>query len=103
MVAPWLLAGQTLELLGSSGAGKSTLTNALLSHALQLTGANRNADGRGRHTTTTRSLHALPQGACIIDTPGLRTLRLDGDAQALGAVFEDIAQLAPMVELALNI
>jgi ribosome biogenesis GTPase len=58
------------------------------------TGANRSGDNRGRHTTTTRTLHLTPSGACIIDTPGLRTLRLDGDAAELGAVFDDVTQLA---------
>lgn len=103
LLAPWLGAGQTLVLLGSSGAGKSTLTNALAYPAgedgtppgpLQRTGGIRAGDGRGRHTTTARSLHITPEGACIVDTPGLRTLRLDGDAQALGAAFDDIATLA---------
>lgn len=93
-LAPWLEAGRTLVLLGSSGAGKSTLTNALTGDASQLTGANRSGDGRGRHTTTTRSLHRTPEGACIIDTPGLRTLRLDSEAGALDTVFDDIAQRA---------
>lgn len=91
---PWLGAGQTLVLLGSSGAGKSTLTNALVGAPVQDTGANRADDSRGRHTTTARSLHRIPDGACIIDTPGLRTLRLDGDAEALGAVFDDIGRAA---------
>jgi ribosome biogenesis GTPase len=91
LLAPWLGEGQTLVLLGSSGAGKSTLTNALLGAAVQDTGANRAGDSRGRHTTTSRSLHLLPQGGCIIDTPGLRTLRLDGDAAALAGVYDDIA------------
>jgi ribosome biogenesis GTPase / thiamine phosphate phosphatase len=94
-LAPWLRAGHTLVLLGSSGAGKSTLTNALTDSATQATGANRLGDGRGRHTTTARSLHTTPEGACIIDTPGLRTLRLDVDADALDAAFDDIATLAP--------
>ena len=93
-LAGWLGEGQTLVLLGSSGAGKSTLTNALTGQDRQLTGGNRSGDGRGRHTTTARSLHVVPGGACIIDTPGLRTLRLDGDADALGSVFDDITQLA---------
>jgi len=91
-LARWLQPAQTLVLLGSSGAGKSTLTNALTGREGQLTGGNRAGDGRGRHTTTARSMHVTPTGACIIDTPGLRTLRLDGDAQALGGAFDDIAQ-----------
>jgi ribosome biogenesis GTPase len=93
-LTPWLAVGQTLVLLGSSGAGKSTLTNALLGSEAQRTGASRADDGRGRHTTTARSLHLTAQGACIIDTPGLRTLRLDGDAEALQSAFGDIGQLA---------
>ncbi len=98
VLAPWLQTGRTLVLLGSSGAGKSTLTNALTrpltGRDTQDTGANRDGDSRGRHTTTARSLHATLQGACIIDTPGLRTLRLDGSAEGLDAAFGDIAQQA---------
>lgn len=90
---PWLGAGQTLCLLGSSGAGKSTLTNTLTS-AHQETGGIRKGDGRGRHTTTARSLHLCPGGACIIDTPGLRTWRPDADEEALASVFSDIEVLA---------
>ena len=93
-LSPWVQTGQTLVLLGSSGAGKSTLTNSLTCTDLQDTGPSRSGDGRGRHTTTVRSLHTTPQGACIIDTPGLRTLRLDGDADAVGAAFDDISTLA---------
>lgn len=93
-LAPWLGAGRTLVLVGSSGAGKSTLTNALLGEHRQDTGPNRSGDGRGRHTTTARSLHVAAGGACIIDTPGLRTLRLDADAATLEGVFDDIARLS---------
>ena len=92
-IAPWLHAGQTLVMLGSSGAGKSTLTNTL-ADAGQLTGGVRGGDGRGRHTTTARSLHLCPQGACIIDTPGLRTWRPDADAQTLAGTFDDVSALA---------
>jgi ribosome biogenesis GTPase len=92
---PWLGAGQTLVVVGSSGAGKSTLTNTLIGRAVQDTGGTRSGDGRGRHTTTVRSLHALDSGACIIDTPGLRTLRLDADAGDVVEAFDDIARLAP--------
>lgn len=93
-LAPWLIPGRSLVLLGSSGAGKSTLANSLLGAAVQATGGTRDGDGRGRHTTTARSLHRLPGGACLIDTPGVRALRPDGGARALAAGFDDIATLA---------
>ncbi len=93
-LAGYLARGQTLVLLGSSGAGKSTLTNTLLGASIQDTGAVREHDSRGKHTTTARSLHLLPGGACVIDTPGLRALRPDGDASALAGAFGDIASLA---------
>jgi ribosome biogenesis GTPase len=93
-LAGYLGRGQTLVLLGSSGAGKSTLTNTLLGATVQDTGAVRLNDGRGKHTTTTRSLHRLPGGACVIDTPGLRTLRPDADEATVAAVYDDIATLA---------
>ena len=92
LLTPWLDAGQTLVLLGSSGAGKSTLTNTLLGAAVQDTGGVRQGDGRGRHTTTVRSLHQLPGGACVIDTPGVRTLRPATDVA--GAGFSDVMTLA---------
>jgi len=91
---PYLAAGTTLVMLGSSGAGKSTLTNTLMGARIQDTGAVRGADGRGKHTTTSRSLHRLPGGACVIDTPGVRTLRPDGDESALAESFSDIEALA---------
>jgi ribosome biogenesis GTPase len=86
--------GQTLVLLGSSGAGKSTLTNTLIGSVVQDTGAVRQHDSRGMHTTTARSLHRLPGGACVIDTPGLRTLRPDVDEATLAASFGDVEALA---------
>ena len=91
---PYLGKGETAVLLGSSGAGKSTLTNTLMGRAVQSTGAVRRDDSRGRHTTTARTLHRLPGGACLIDTPGLRGLRVDLDEAHLAASFADIALLA---------
>lgn len=93
-LAPWLQRGRTLVLIGSSGAGKSTLANALIGRPVQDTGATREHDGRGKHTTTSRSLHRLPGGACLIDTPGVRALRPDADAATLAASFDDIARLS---------
>lgn len=93
-LAPYLHAGCTVVLLGSSGAGKSTLTNTLAGRELQQTGATREQDARGRHTTTTRTLRIVNGGACVIDTPGLRGLRPDIDEDALAASFSDIDGLA---------
>jgi ribosome biogenesis GTPase / thiamine phosphate phosphatase len=94
-LAPWLGRGQTAVLLGSSGAGKSTLTNTLCGDDLQDTGAVRIDDGRGRHTTTSRTLRLACAGGCVIDTPGLRSLRLDvDDAAELAGVFDDVSTLA---------
>ena len=93
-LARYVGAGQTTGVLGSSGAGKSTLTNTLLGGHVQDTGAVREDDCRGRHTTTSRSLHRLPTGGCVIDTPGLRGLRPDIDEDDLAATFDDIQALA---------
>jgi ribosome biogenesis GTPase len=67
---------RTAVLLGPSGAGKSTLVNALLGDDLLATGAVRDGDRRGRHTTTSRQLVPVPGGGVLIDTPGLRSLGL---------------------------
>lgn len=93
-LAPYLGVDQTVVVLGSSGAGKSTLTNTLLGKHVQSTGDVRADDSRGRHTTTARSLHRLPAGGCVIDTPGLRGLRPDIDEDALAASFDDVQALA---------
>jgi ribosome biogenesis GTPase / thiamine phosphate phosphatase len=94
-LAPHLLAGRTAVLLGSSGAGKSTLTNRLLRADVQRTAAVRAHDHRGQHTTTFRQLFALPSGALLIDTPGLRTLALLGEGdEDLGVAFEDVEAVA---------
>jgi ribosome biogenesis GTPase len=95
LLAPWLTAGDTAVLLGSSGAGKSTLTNTLAGQLVQDTGLVRRGDERGQHTTTARTLYRLPGGACLIDTPGLRTLQLDAGEDAVAATFDDIVRLAP--------
>jgi ribosome biogenesis GTPase len=86
--------GDTAVLVGSSGAGKSTLTNTLLGIDKHATASVRAHDSRGRHTTTHRALIALPGGACLIDTPGMRELKLTGDEELTQANFSDIETLA---------
>ncbi|HWS78422.1 MAG TPA: ribosome small subunit-dependent GTPase A, partial [Thermomonas sp.] len=90
---PWLGEGQSIVLVGSSGAGKSTLTNTLLGIDRMKTGAVRVGDDRGRHTTTHRALIALPSGACMIDTPGMRELKPTGE-EVVAESFADIEALA---------
>jgi ribosome biogenesis GTPase len=86
--------GTTAVLLGSSGVGKSTLLNALLGVEARRTQAVRDADGRGRHTTTLRELFVLPGGGCLIDTPGIREVGLLAGSSDLDATFSDIQALA---------
>lgn len=86
--------GDTAVLVGSSGAGKSTLTNTLLGRERQATNTVREHDSRGRHTTTHRSLLTMPGGGCLIDTPGMRELKLTGEEDLAAASFTDIEALA---------
>jgi ribosome biogenesis GTPase len=87
-----LIPGKTIVMLGSSGVGKSTLTNRLLGESLQKVNDVRANDSRGQHTTTAR--FALPGGALLIDTPGLRELQLWDAEEGLAQAFADINLLA---------
>jgi len=86
--------GHTIVLLGSSGVGKSTLLNHFLQRDAQVVQPVRVSDSRGRHTTTSRELFALPGGALLIDTPGLRELQLWGATEGVEHTFSDIEDLA---------
>lgn len=90
----YLARGQTLVLLGSSGVGKSTIVNRLLGRAIQEVQEVRKSDSRGRHTTTAREVFALPNGALLMDTPGLRELQLWGADEGVSQTFSDIEALA---------
>ena len=85
---------RTVVLLGESGAGKSTLVNALIGEEVAPTGAVRENDAKGRHTTTTRQLHPLPGGGVLLDSPGIRAVGLWLDPEAVDAVFPEIEELA---------
>ena len=110
-----LVAGRTAAFLGRSGAGKSTLVNALLNpgadpreasseNRVQATSTVRDADGKGRHTTTSRQMIVLPgeadsgagssAGTVLIDTPGVRALAATSDSAAIDETFEDVSSYA---------
>lgn len=93
-LSPWCAPGKTVAFLGSSGVGKSTLVNTLSGHAMQRTQGIREDDAKGRHTTTGRSLHPLPSGALLLDTPGMRELQLADCEHGVDEAFAEISALA---------
>ncbi len=92
-LAPWCRTGETLALVGSSGVGKTTLRNALTGQSAATQGI-REDDAKGRHTTTARELVRTIHGGWLIDTPGMRALRLADVSEGIATVFEDIEALA---------
>ena len=88
-----LTPGATVAFVGSSGVGKSTLINRLMGREILATNGLRN-DDKGRHTTTHRALLALPNGALVIDTPGMRELGLCDAGDGMDTAFQDIVALA---------
>ena len=93
-LARYLEAGQTVAFLGSSGVGKSTLVNYFLGREHLRVQEIRKHDGRGVHTTTHRELIVLPQGALVLDTPGMRELQLWDGEGGLEIAFADIETVA---------
>jgi ribosome biogenesis GTPase len=89
-----LPTGSTVCLLGPSGVGKSTLVNALSGVRVARTGEVREKDRKGRHTTTRRELFPIPGGACLLDTPGIRELRVWMLDDGLARAFPDIEEYA---------
>ncbi len=90
----WLAPGRTVVLMGSSGVGKSTLVNTLAGAELLATQDIRDADDKGRHTTTHREVFRLPDGSLLLDTPGMREIGLVEAEEGLEETFDDVAELA---------
>jgi ribosome biogenesis GTPase len=88
----WCGPGQSVALLGSSGVGKSTLATTL-GAGERTTGGIREKDGKGRHTTTSRSLHLLPTGGVLVDNPGVREFQLPECDDGVKDVFEDVLRI----------
>jgi ribosome biogenesis GTPase len=95
----WCGPGQTVALLGSSGVGKSTLVNTLATAEVQATGQIRD-DAKGRHTTTHRSLHRLPGGGLVLDSPGMRELAVAEVESGVAQMFDDVEALAAQCRFA---
>jgi ribosome biogenesis GTPase / thiamine phosphate phosphatase len=93
-LASWCIPGQMVAFVGSSGVGKSTLINTLLGNDRIRTQGIREDDDKGRHTTSGRTLHRLPAGGWLLDTPGMRELQLTDARTGLDEVFVDISSLA---------
>jgi ribosome biogenesis GTPase len=86
--------GSTVSLLGPSGVGKSTLVNLLSEATVAATGEVRSGDRKGRHITTRRDLYMIPGGALLLDTPGIKELRVWALEEGLQQAFPDIEELA---------
>ncbi len=90
-----LVAGRTTLFCGASGAGKSALLNAIHPGYRLREGSISEATGKGRHTTSTAQLLALPGGGFVVDTPGVKEFGLwDLAAEALVECFPDLRRCA---------
>lgn len=95
-IKKYFTKGNTIVFLGSSGVGKSTLVNTLYGKEVMKTSEIREDDSRGRHTTTSRNLIMLPNGAMVIDTPGMRELGMWDAEAGISKTFSDVEQYIGM-------
>lgn len=93
--------GKTSVFIGKSGVGKSSILNRLdpdLDLPVQAVGER---TGKGRHTTTSLTMHHLSIGADVIDTPGMREFGLWAiDTEARVALFPELRPYVGMCRFA---
>jgi ribosome biogenesis GTPase / thiamine phosphate phosphatase len=89
------LVGHCSILVGQSGVGKSSLLNVLLPGIEAATAQISTATGEGRHRTTATTLHPLPGGGALLDSPGVRDFAPAlGDPRLAAAGFREIVAAA---------
>ena len=93
-VTKLLEKGHSYCLLGSSGVGKTTLLNSIMGNEQFETKSVSKKQSKGRHTTTSRQLVRLDNGAMIIDTPGMRELGNISVDDGLDGTFSEIRDLS---------
>ena len=84
----FLRQGHRGAFVGTTGVGKSSLLNALCPEIDLKVAEVSDYKFLGRHTTTVSTLHALPDGGELVDTPGFRDFGLvDISCEEVAAYF----------------
>ena len=90
-----LLNQQTTVLVGQSGVGKSTIINLLIPKDKIRTEALSNKNQKGKHTTSTSTMHAVEDKGYLIDTPGIENLNPKIlDIKEIETGFREISSLS---------